>query len=73
VLVVMWVAQASLDGQPVGQVDDLVAQAQTTYPVAELKTVSQADSRLAQVWGGAAAARDRAALPCSACFGLASG
>jgi hypothetical protein len=36
---VMWVAQASLDGQPVGQVDDLVSQAQTTYPVAELKTV----------------------------------
>jgi hypothetical protein len=36
---VMWVAQASLDGQPVGQVDDLVSQAQTTYPVAEIKTV----------------------------------
>lgn len=36
---VMWVAQASLDGRPVGQVDDLVSQAQTTYPVAELKTV----------------------------------
>jgi hypothetical protein len=36
---VMWVAQASLDGQPIGQVDDLVSQAQTTYPVAELKTV----------------------------------
>jgi len=36
---VMWVAQASLDGQPIGQVDDLVSQAQTTYPVAELKTI----------------------------------
>ncbi|HEY3118938.1 MAG TPA: hypothetical protein VGK54_19520 [Chloroflexota bacterium] len=36
---VMWVAQASLDGRPVGQVDDLVSQAQTTYPVAEIKTI----------------------------------
>jgi hypothetical protein len=32
-------AQASLDGRPVGQVDGLVSQAQTTYPVAEIKTV----------------------------------
>jgi hypothetical protein len=36
---VIWVAQASLDGRPIGQVDDLVSQAQTTYPVAEIKTV----------------------------------
>jgi hypothetical protein len=36
---VIWVAQASLDGRPVGQVDDLASQAQTTYPVAEIKTV----------------------------------
>jgi hypothetical protein len=36
---VMWVAEAFLDGRRVGEVDDLVSQAQTTYPVAELRTV----------------------------------
>ena len=36
---VMWVAEASLDGRRVGEVDDLVSRAQTTYPVAELRTV----------------------------------
>jgi hypothetical protein len=36
---VMWVAEAYLDGRRVGQVDDLVSRAQTTYPVAELRTV----------------------------------
>jgi hypothetical protein len=36
---VMWVAEAYLDGRRVGEVDDLVSQTQTTYPVAELRTV----------------------------------
>jgi hypothetical protein len=36
---VMWVAEAYLDGRRVGEVDDLVSRAQTTYPVAELRTV----------------------------------
>jgi hypothetical protein len=36
---VMWVAEAYLDGRQVGEVDDLVSRAQTTYPVAELRTV----------------------------------
>ena len=36
---VMWVAEAFLDGRRVGEVDDLVSRAQTTYPVAELRTV----------------------------------
>jgi PKD domain-containing protein len=36
---VMWVAEAYLDGRRVGEVDDLVSEAQTTYPVAELRTV----------------------------------
>jgi hypothetical protein len=36
---VMWVAEAYLDGRRVGQVDDLVSRAETTYPVAELRTV----------------------------------
>jgi hypothetical protein len=36
---VMWVAEAWLDGRRVGEVDDLVSRAQTTYPVAELRTV----------------------------------
>jgi hypothetical protein len=36
---VMWVAEAYLDGRRVGVVDDLVSRAQTTYPVAELRTV----------------------------------
>jgi hypothetical protein len=36
---VMWVAQASLDGRTVGQIDDLVSRAQTTYPVAEIETI----------------------------------
>jgi hypothetical protein len=36
---VMWAAEAYLDGRRVGEVDDLVSQAETTYPVAELRTV----------------------------------
>jgi hypothetical protein len=36
---VSWAAQAWLDGRPVGQVDGLVSQAQTSYPVAELRTI----------------------------------
>jgi PKD domain-containing protein len=36
---VMWAAQAWLDGRRVGQVDGLASQAQTSYPVAELRTV----------------------------------
>jgi hypothetical protein len=36
---VMWAAEAYLDGRRVGEVDDLVSRAQTTYPVAELRTV----------------------------------
>ena len=36
---VMWVAEAYLDGRRVGEVDDLVSRAQTTYPVVELRTV----------------------------------
>jgi hypothetical protein len=36
---VMWVAEAYLDGRRVGEVDKLVSRAQTTYPVAELRTV----------------------------------
>jgi hypothetical protein len=36
---VVWVAEAFLDGRRVGEVDDLVSRAQTTYPVAELRTV----------------------------------
>jgi hypothetical protein len=36
---VVWTAQAFLDGRRVGQVDDLVSQAQTTYPVAEVRTI----------------------------------
>jgi hypothetical protein len=36
---VMWVAEAWLDGRRVGEVNDLVSRAQTTYPVAELRTV----------------------------------
>jgi hypothetical protein len=36
---VMWTAEAFLDGRRVGEVDDLVSRAQTTYPVAELRTV----------------------------------
>jgi hypothetical protein len=36
---VMWVAEAYLDGRRVGEVDALVSRAQTTYPVAELRTV----------------------------------
>jgi hypothetical protein len=35
----MWVAEAYLDGRRVGEVDELVSRAQTTYPVAELRTV----------------------------------
>jgi hypothetical protein len=36
---VMWAAEAYLDGRRVGEVDDLVSGAETTYPVAELRTV----------------------------------
>jgi hypothetical protein len=36
---VMWVAEAYLDGRRVGEVDELASRAQTTYPVAELRTV----------------------------------
>jgi len=36
---VVWTAEAFLDGRRVGEVDDLVSRAQTTYPVAELRTV----------------------------------
>jgi PKD domain len=36
---VMWAAEAFLDGRRVGEVDDLVSRAGTTYPVAELRTV----------------------------------
>jgi hypothetical protein len=36
---VMWVGEAWLDGRRVGEVDDLVSRAQTSYPVAELRTV----------------------------------
>jgi hypothetical protein len=35
---VVWVAEAYLDGRRVGEVDDLVSGAETTYPVAELRT-----------------------------------
>ena len=36
---VMWSAEAFLDGRRVGQVDDLVSRARTTYPVAEVRTI----------------------------------
>jgi hypothetical protein len=36
---VMWAAEAFLDGRRVGQVDDLVSRARTTYPVAEVRTI----------------------------------
>jgi hypothetical protein len=36
---VIWAAEAFLDGRRVGEVDDLVSRAETTYPVAELRTV----------------------------------
>ena len=36
---VMWAAEAYLDGRRVGEVDDLVSRAETTYPVAELRAV----------------------------------
>jgi hypothetical protein len=36
---VMWTAEAFLDGRRVGQVDDLVSRARTTYPVAEVRTI----------------------------------
>ena len=36
---VMWAAEAFLDGRRIGEVDDLVSRAETTYPVAELRTV----------------------------------
>jgi hypothetical protein len=36
---VMWAAEAYLDGRRVGEIDDLVSRAETTYPVAELRTV----------------------------------
>jgi hypothetical protein len=36
---VVWAAEAFLDGRRVGEVDNLVSRAETTYPVAELRTV----------------------------------
>jgi hypothetical protein len=36
---VVWAAEAFLDGRRVGQVDELVSAAQTTYPVAEIRTI----------------------------------
>jgi hypothetical protein len=36
---VMWAAEAFLDGRQVGQVDNLVSRASTTYPVAEVRTI----------------------------------
>ena len=36
---VMWTAEAFLNGQRVGQVDNLVSRARTTYPVAEVRTI----------------------------------
>jgi hypothetical protein len=36
---VVWTAAAFLDGRRVGQVDDLVSRARTTYPVAEVRTI----------------------------------
>jgi hypothetical protein len=36
---VVWTAEAFLDGRRVGQVDDLVSRARTTYPVAEVRTI----------------------------------
>jgi hypothetical protein len=36
---VVWAAQAFLAGRRVGQVEELVSQAQTTYPVAEVRTI----------------------------------
>jgi hypothetical protein len=36
---VMWAAEAFLDGRRVGQVDNLVSRASTTYPVAEVRTI----------------------------------
>ena len=36
---VMWSAEAFLDGRRVGQVDNLVSRTQTTYPVAEVRTI----------------------------------
>jgi hypothetical protein len=38
VVEVAWAAQASLDGRPVGEVDDLASRA-TTYPVAEIRSI----------------------------------
>jgi hypothetical protein len=39
VVEVAWAAQASLDGRPVGEVDDLASRAATTYPVAEIRSI----------------------------------
>jgi hypothetical protein len=36
---VLWTAAAFLEGRRVGQVDQLVPRAQTTYPVAEVRTI----------------------------------
>jgi hypothetical protein len=36
---VLWTAAAFLEGRRVGQVDQLVSRAQTTYPVAEVRTI----------------------------------
>jgi hypothetical protein len=38
-MTMIWAAEAFLDGRRVGEVDDLVSRAETTYPVAELRTV----------------------------------
>jgi hypothetical protein len=35
---IVWTAQAFLGGRRVGQVEELVSQAATSYPVAELRT-----------------------------------
>jgi hypothetical protein len=37
-LTVMWTAQAFLAGRRVGQVEELVSRAATSYPVAEIRT-----------------------------------
>jgi hypothetical protein len=36
---VVWVAEAFLDGNWGGEVEDLVSRAEMSYPVAELRTV----------------------------------
>jgi PKD domain len=36
---VAWAAEAFLDGQRVGEVDDLASRSATTYPVAEIRSI----------------------------------